>query len=239
MTELIKLENISVKYGNIEALRNLNFTIEEGDYIGIIGPNGGGKSTLLKTILGLVKPYSGTISFQQTSLKKSNVKVGYVPQLNELNKKFPITVQEVVLSSKLPEKLSLFHKYSSTDCAEVERVLKLVGLLGLQHRHISELSGGEFQKMLIARALASNPDILLLDEPTSLIDVKSQEQIYNLIKTLSKEVTIVLVTHHIKEITKQARKLIWLEKNIKSEGNPQKVYNYAYLNPNTQIGGAL
>lgn len=239
MSELIKLDNVSVKYGNIEALRNLNLTVEEGDYIGIIGPNGGGKSTLLKTILGLVKPYSGTILFNKTSLKKSNISVGYVPQLNELNTKFPITVKEVVLTSKLPEKMRAFHKYTPKDCLEVEQVLDLVGILELQHRHISELSGGEFQKMLIARALASNPDILLLDEPTSLIDIKSQEQIYGLIKTLSKHVTIVLVTHHIKEITKQARKLVWLERNIKSEGDPQKVYNYAYLNPNTHIGGGL
>lgn len=239
MTELIKIENISVKYGNIEALRDLSLTINEGDYIGIIGPNGGGKSTLLKTILDLIKPYKGTISFQSTSLKKSTVKVGYVPQINELNKKFPITVREVVLSSKLPEKLTFLHRYSKTDISEVEEVLERVGLLEIQNRHISELSGGEFQKMLIARALASNPDILLLDEPTAMIDVQSQKQIYDLIKYLSEKMTIVLVTHHIKEITKQAKKLIWLEKNIKLEGKPEEVYKLAYANPCTQVGGTL
>ncbi|MBI9009164.1 MAG: metal ABC transporter ATP-binding protein [Tenericutes bacterium] len=239
MSELIKIEDVSVKYGNIEALRDLNFTIEEGDYIGIIGPNGGGKSTLLKTILGLVKPYKGTITFKETSLKKSNVKIGYVPQINELNRKFPITVKEVILSAKLPINMAIFHKYSEKDIQEVEGVLSTVGLLDIQHRHISELSGGEFQKMLIARALASNPDILLLDEPTSLVDMNSQKQIYSLIKSLNENMTIVIITHHVKEITKQAKKLIWLEKNIKSCGDPFEVYKFAYLNPTEQPGGKL
>jgi zinc transport system ATP-binding protein len=237
MSELIKIDNVSVKYGNIEALRDLNFTINEGDYIGIIGPNGGGKSTLLKTILGLIRPYNGSISVQETTLIKSTVRIGYVPQINKLNRKFPITVKEVVLSSKLPEKMVLFHRYQKADRKSVEEVLKTVGLLDIKNRHISELSGGEFQKMLIARALAQKPDVLLLDEPTAMIDMESQTQIYSLIKELSKNMTIVLVTHHIKEVTKQAKKLIWLDKNILAEGNPKEVYNYAYLRPLEQKGG--
>jgi len=237
MSDLIKIENVSVKYGNIEALRDLNFTIEEGDYIGIIGSNGGGKSTLLKTILGLVKPYNGSITFKNTTLKKSNIRLGYVPQINELNKKFPITVKEVILTSKLPEKMKAFHRYSAQDNLEVEEVLKRVGLLDNQHRHISELSGGEFQKMLIARALVLNPDVLLLDEPTAMIDTKSQKQIYSIIKRLSENMTIVLVTHHVHEATKQAKKLIWLEKNILAEGDPQEVSKYAFMRPVHNRGG--
>ncbi len=229
--EIIKMDKISVKYGYIEALRDLDLVVNEGEYIGIVGPNGGGKSTLLKTILGLVKAYEGNVTFKGTTIKKSGLTIGYVPQITDLNRIFPITVQEVVLTAKIPAEKSWFHKYSKKDLNDVEDVLKKVGIHNISERQISDLSGGEFQKMLIARALAVNPNVLLLDEPTAMIDIKSQKQIYTLIKKLSKEMTIVLVTHDVKEITKQVDRLIYLEKNILAEGDPEEVYRYAYLRP--------
>ncbi|MBN2540385.1 MAG: metal ABC transporter ATP-binding protein [Bacilli bacterium] len=231
MSNLIQINDLCVKYGKIEALRDLNLTINEGEYIGIIGANGGGKSTLLKTILGLTKQYKGTITYNGTTLKKSNLSIGYVPQTNELNRMFPITVEEVVLTAKIPLKKSFFYRYSDEDHKEVNTVLEKVGLSKIKERQISDLSGGEFQKLLIARALALNPNILLLDEPTAMVDIKSQKQIYTLIKRLSREMTIVMVTHHVKDITKQAGKLIFLERNILAEGDPEEVYKYAYLKP--------
>jgi len=229
--ELIKMERIAVKYGYIEALRDLNLVVNEGEYIGIVGPNGGGKSTLLKTILGLVKAYAGSVTFKGTTLRKSNLRMGYVPQITEINRIFPITVKEVVLTSKIPLEKSWFHKYSEKDLSEVDEILKKVGINDISERQISDLSGGEFQKMLIARALALEPNVLLLDEPTAMIDVKSQKQIYTLIKKLSKERTVILVTHDVKEITKQVDRLIFLEKNILAEGDPEEIYRYAYMRP--------
>ncbi len=231
MKNLIEIENLSVKYEKIEAIRDLNLTIREGEYIGIVGPNGGGKSTLLKTILKLVKQYKGTIKYNGTTLKKSGIRMGYVPQTNELNTMFPITVEEVVLTAKIPAKRTYFHKYTESDYKEVEDVLKTVGIHHIAERQISDLSGGEFQKMLIARALALNPDILFLDEPTSMVDIKAQKQIYSIIKRMSKNMTIIMVTHDVKEIMKYTDRLIFLNKNILAEGDPEEVYRYEYLKP--------
>lgn len=227
---LIVVNDIDVAYGKIQALKNLSFIIEKGDYIGVIGPNGGGKSTLIKTILGLVKTNKGHISYLEQSLKKSKIKMGYVPQINDINRYFPITVKEVVLTGKLSIELTPFFKYSKEDVLEVKEILELVGLGDLGNRQISDLSGGEFQKMLIARALIIKPDILLLDEPTAMVDILSQKQILNLLKKLSKDVTILLVTHQIQAITKHVKKLIYLNKNVLAEGSPDEVYKYAYLN---------
>jgi zinc transport system ATP-binding protein len=227
----IQLNNVSVSYGKIHALKRLYFTIEEGDYIGIIGPNGGGKTTMIKTILGLIKPNEGTIDYCGLSLKKSHIRMGYVPQISDINRMFPITVGEVVLSGRLNKKIIPFFKYSDEDHQIVDEVLDTVGLLDLKDRQINELSGGEFQKMIIARALTLRPDILLLDEPTAMVDVMSQRQIFSLIKKLSKDMTIILITHHVQMISKQVKKLIYLDKNIIAEGDPNQVYQYAYIRP--------
>jgi len=227
----IHLDDVSVNYGKIHALKHLNFTIREGDYIGVIGPNGGGKSTMVKTLLGLMKPSHGHITYCGTTLKKSDIRMGYVPQISDINRKFPISVGEVVLTGRLERKILPFHHYSEDDHQIVDEVLDTVGLLDLKDRQINELSGGEFQKMIIARALTMKPDILFLDEPTAMVDVMSQRQIFTLIKKLSKMMTIILVTHHVQMISKQVKKLIYLDKNIIAEGDPNQVYQYAYIRP--------
>lgn len=228
----IEGKNLSVSYGRIEALNNLNFVIEADDYIGVIGPNGGGKSTMMKSILGLIKPNQGELLYCGTRLKKSKIKMGYVPQISNINRQFPISVEEVVLTGRMEKQIKPFFKYSDEDYRIVDEVLETVGLSALRKRHISELSGGEFQKMIIARALTLEPNILFLDEPTAMVDVKSQRQIFDLIKRLSSRMTIVLITHHVQMITDQVTKLIYLDKNILAEGDPEKVYNFAYTNPN-------
>ena len=227
----IQLNNVSVNYGKIHALKRLYFSIEEGDYIGIIGPNGGGKTTLIKAILGLIKPNEGTIDYCGQTLKKSQIRMGYAPQITDINRNFPITVGEVVLTGRLNKKIIPFFKYSEADYKIVDEVLETVGLIGLKNRQINELSGGEFQKMIIARALTLEPDILLLDEPTAMVDVMSQRQIFTLIKKLSKNMTILLITHHVQIISKQVKKLIYLDRNIIAEGDPNQVYQYAYIRP--------
>ncbi|MDD3843008.1 MAG: ABC transporter ATP-binding protein [Candidatus Izemoplasmatales bacterium] len=229
--KLIDIENVSVSYGQIRALTNLNLTIFENDYLGIIGPNGGGKSTLLKAILDLVPLNEGKMTYADTSLKKSNIKIGYVPQITEMNRMFPITVFEVVLSGKLPQKFQPFFRYDSQAIQDTLDTLDKVGIAKLADRQINELSGGEFQKMLIARALSLKPTILFLDEPTAMIDNASQKQVFRLLKKLSTEMTIVLVTHQITTILKQVNRLVYIDKNILADGDPLEVYNYMYRQP--------
>jgi zinc transport system ATP-binding protein len=229
--ELIRLENISVIYGRITALRNLNLSIYKGDYVGIIGPNGSGKSTLLKTILGLTKTSEGEIFYNGDIQGRNSIRMGYVPQTSDINRFFPITVLEVVLTGRLKSEIVPMFRYSEDDKQEALAMLDLVGLIKQKDRQISDLSGGEFQKMLIARSLIMKPDILLLDEPTTMVDALSQKQILTLIKRLSKDITILIVTHQVQTITKQVKKLLYLEKNVLAEGDPEEVYKYAYLKP--------
>lgn len=231
MKELIRLNDVAVEYSTILALRNLNLTIYEGDFLGIIGPNGGGKSTLMKAILGLVPIAQGEILFPDVKRKKANFKMGYVPQMSELNRQFPISVFEVVLTGKLTSKITPFFQYTRQNEAETLDLLDKVGILHLKDRLISDLSGGEFQKMLIARALSIHPEVLLLDEPTAMIDNIAQKQIFNLLKKLSKEVTIVLITHQGQMLLRQLSRLVYLNKNVIAEGDPTEVYQYFYQQP--------
>jgi len=236
MEPIIRLENVSVSYDRIVALRNLNLNINVGDYLGIVGPNGGGKSTLLKAILNLVPLTDGQIFYHETTMKKSKIRMGYVPQITEINRLFPITVFEVVLSGKLPSKITPFFHYSKNDQKDTYDVLDKVGLKSLAFRQISELSGGEFQKMLIARAISLNPTILFLDEPTTMIDNASSKQIFHLLKKLSLEMTIVLVTHQVQSIIRQVTRLIYLEKNVFADGDPLEVYNFMFRQPTVNPG---
>jgi len=228
MSELIKLNDIFVSYQNIPALVDCSLTINEGDFLGIIGPNGGGKSTLMKSILGLVQVQKGEILYKGTKRRKANIRMGYVPQMSEFNRQFPITVFEVVLMRKLKSEITPFFRYSKKDELEVLEVLEKVGILELRNRQISELSGGEAQKMLVARALAIHPEILLLDEPTAMVDIQAQKQIFHLLKRLSKEMTVVLITHQSQSLLKQLTRLVYINKNVIAEGDPIEVYQYFF-----------
>ncbi len=228
MKELIKLKNVAVDYSTILALKDLNLTIYEGDFLGIIGPNGGGKSTLMKAILGLVPLANGEITYEGIPKKRLHLQMGYVPQLSEFNRSFPITVFEVVLMGKLAGQIKPLFKYSKQDERDTLDVLEKVGILHLRNRQISELSGGEAQKMLIARALSIRPRVLLLDEPTAMIDNVAQKQIFHLLKKLSKEMTIVLITHQGQLLLKQLSRLVYLNKNVIAEGEPNEVYQYFF-----------
>jgi len=218
---VVKIEGLTVSYGKTVALENVSLNVKEGEYLGIIGPNGGGKSTLLKCILGLITPQRGSVEvFGQNPVKHKTV-IGYVPQFAAMDKGFPISVLEVVLTGRLKPGLSPFFKYSEEDKNIALELLKKVGIAELANRRISELSGGEFQKMLIARALAQNPKILLLDEPTASVDPSSREQIYSLLSVLNKEMTIILVTHDLLAISSHVGKLACLNGRLVYHGEPQ------------------
>ena len=221
MKKAVCIENLSVYYGQTPAISGVCLDVDDGEYLGIIGPNGGGKSTLLRAILGLVPLTSGTIQIYGENLKENKFKVGYVPQFSGLDKKFPITVFEVVLTGMLHKGLSPFLKFTQKNKNEVCALLEKVGILNLSNRQIAELSGGEFQKMLIARALAMNSKLLLLDEPTASVDASSRDQIYKLLEELNKHMTIILVTHDLLAISSQVRKLACLNGHMIYHGEPE------------------
>jgi len=217
----VHIENLSVHYGHTPAIMGVCLDVSDGEYLGIIGPNGGGKSTLLKAILGLIPVSSGNISIYGGNAHKNRSLVGYVPQFALLNRKFPISLFEVVLTGHLKQGIAPFFRYSSKDNESVYTLLEKVGITDLANRQISELSGGEFQKKLIARALATNPRLLLLDEPTASVDAASRDQIYSLLAELNKNMTIILVTHDLLAVSSQVNRLACLNGQLVYHGEPE------------------
>lgn len=213
----IQLENVSVSYGQVRALTDITFDIQERDFLGIIGPNGGGKSTLVKALLGLVPLDSGTIKINP---QKS---VGYVPQFAEFDQTFPISVREVVMSGLMRTKKVFFKKYSHQDIREADQLMKRLEIFDLQHKQIGELSGGQLQKVLVARALIAKPGILLLDEPTASLDVNVKNEIYGLLKKLSEEVTIIIITHDIAEIFSCVKRVAYINQTLHYHGDDTKM----------------
>jgi zinc transport system ATP-binding protein len=205
----IELKNISACYENEIVIENINLDIFDSDFFGIIGPNGGGKSTLLKIILGLLTPTKGTVRIYGELPSIGRKKIGYVPQYSEYDKQYPITVWDVVLMGRRSIR-GLYPTYSTEDKNETLEAIKKVNMLEFKKRHISELSGGQRQRVFIARALVSNPKILLLDEPTASIDKDLQINFYKLLKELNKSVTIVLVTHDIGVISSYVNRVACL-----------------------------
>ena len=221
MKDIINIENLSIYYENTPALKNINLSIKEGDFLGIIGPNGGGKSTLLKAILGLVPIQKGRIKLLGESANKAGSLIGYVPQFSNLDKQFPINVFEAVLTGRLKKGFKLFKNYSVEDKKIAEEKIEKVGIAHLKNRQVSELSGGEFQRMLIARALCVNPKVLLLDEPTASVDPNSRESIYRLLSKINKDITIVLVTHDLFAISSSVKTLACLNGKLVHHGEPE------------------
>jgi zinc transport system ATP-binding protein len=210
---LITLENIWAGYDRNLILENINLKVNEQDFIGIIGPNGGGKTTLLKVLLGLIKPLQGNISIMGYNAEKGRKYIGYVPQIFEFDRHFPVKVEDVVKMGRL-SRSRLFHRYNQKDQEKVNQSLDQVGLLNLKKRPIGELSGGQRQRVYIARALASNPQILLLDEPTASVDPQSQKDIYELLKELNKTITIILISHDISAVSTYVKTVGCLNRNL-------------------------
>lgn len=217
----VQIENLSVYYGQTPALTNVCMDVYEGEFLGIMGPNGGGKSTLLKAILGLIPITKGNIQIYGQNFGNNEELIGYVPQFASMDKNFPISCFEVVLSGCMKRGLHPFFQFTKKDkafaCEQIERV----GIAKLANKKIGELSGGEFQKMLIARALAVNPKLMLLDEPTASVDASSKEQIYELLAKLNNEMTIMLVTHDLNAISSKVRNLACLNGSLVYHGEPK------------------
>lgn len=196
MKDVVEIEHLSFAYQDFSVLQDVTLTIHEGEFIGIIGPNGGGKTTLLKLILGFLKPLSGSIRLFGEPSYSALSQVAYVPQAMRFDKQFPISVLEVVLQGRLAN-LPWYGRYSNADKQAALNALEQVNLLEFQHKAFGTLSGGQAQRVLIARALASSPKLLLLDEPTASVDAQAQSEIYALLKQLQGSITILMVTHDL------------------------------------------
>jgi len=209
----ISIENLSFAYEKELVLDNINLLVEELDFLAIIGPNGGGKSTLLKLILGVEKFKKGTIEIFNTNSEKNLSLIGYVPQNTNVNIDFPIKVIEVVLMGHFSNKRPLFG-YAKEERACALGALKQVGMEEYAESKIGSLSGGQRQRVMIARALCSHTKILVLDEPTSSIDIKGQKEIYELLKELNSYITIVVVSHDISVILEYANRVAHINKKL-------------------------
>ena len=209
---LIEIENLTFAYEDQPVLDSISLRVEEKDFLAIIGPNGGGKSTLLKLILGLLPLQKGTISVLGKSSRQSQSSIGYVPQNTNINTDFPIKVIEVVLIGHVGNK-PLFG-YGKDEIACAMGALAQVGMEQFADEKIGSLSGGQRQRVMIARALCAHPEILILDEPTASIDPAGQKEIYTLLKMLNREMTVIVVSHDLSVILNYANKVAYVNRTI-------------------------
>ena len=209
----IKINNLSFSYDNTDVLQNINLDIDKNEFVAIIGPNGGGKSTLLKLILGLLKPKNGKVLIYDKNPNNMKEQIGYMPQQFIQNKTFPITITQIVMSGLLNKKNFLF-SYSKSEKQKALNALEMVGLIDFADNKIDTLSGGQIQRVFLARAVICNPKILILDEPTSNIDVSGQELIYRLLKELNTNITVIIVSHDISVVLKYANRVAFVNKTM-------------------------
>jgi len=212
---IVEARDLNVAFDGRQVLSGVNFSIQQGDYIGLVGPNGSGKSTLIKCMLGLIRSFQGGISLfgSAPSAMEHRERVGYLPQRMEFfNPRFPTTVTEVISQGMIADRRA--GKRSAGE--EIKKVIELFDLKELRNRLIGELSGGQQQRVFIARALVNAPDFLILDEPTSALDPEVRESFFELLHELNKEknVTIILVTHDIGSVGQYASKLMYLDKKV-------------------------
>ncbi|TXH70135.1 MAG: ABC transporter ATP-binding protein [Thiothrix sp.] len=210
---MIELQNVSFSYGLVPVLQQINFSVEEGEFLGIVGPNAGGKSTLLKLILGLIKPQTGTVSVLGKKPTQQRTQIGYVPQYPGFARDFPITVEQAVLLGRLGSGRQ-FGRYNAADYQAVQDALNELEAQDLAQRPISALSGGQLQRILLARALVSEPKILILDEPTANIDMRIESDIFDHLRELNKRLTILVVSHDIAFISDYVSRVACLNRTL-------------------------
>jgi zinc transport system ATP-binding protein len=218
--EVVRLEDIWVQYNGTPVLANINLSINSNDFLGIIGPNGGGKTTMLKLILGLLPPSRGTITVLGKPPNQSREHIGYVAQFNLFDHDFPVNVLEVALMGRY-SKTGLVRRYSQQDKIAAEAALEKVGMLDYKKRQIGELSGGQQQRVFIARALVSQPLLLLLDEPTASIDSTMQTEFYDLLENLKQQMAIVIVSHDIGAVSVYVNKIACLNQQLYYHGSKE------------------
>ncbi|MDR1257859.1 MAG: metal ABC transporter ATP-binding protein [Tannerellaceae bacterium] len=204
---LIEIDRITVAYDGKAVLRDISFTLYERDFLGIAGPNGGGKTTLLKAVLGLLKPAAGRIAFYRDGEPTDSIRMGYLPQINQLDRKFPISVREVIASGLMSEK-PLFHPFSPGQNECIDRIASQIGVEELSTHPVGELSGGQLQRVLLGRAIVSKPQVLILDEPGSYLDKQFESHLYPLLKEINRQSAIIMVSHDIETLNSLTKNII-------------------------------
>ena len=203
-TPIVEMNNVSFAYNGDTVLQDVSLEIRQGDFMAMIGPNGGGKTTLLKLILGLLKPDTGSVRVTGRSSQKASANIGYVPQDVHINRSFPITALDVVLMGKL-EPQKRWARKTTSNRQEALAALERLEMATLAEKKIGELSGGQCQRVFIARALVTQPRLLLLDEPTASIDTKGQAEFFETLKDLNRDVTIVVVSHDLLAVSRYVK----------------------------------
>jgi zinc transport system ATP-binding protein len=223
---IIEVKDICFSYGKEQVLKDIRLQIHQGDYLGIIGPNGAGKTTLLKIMLGLLKPNCGQIKLFGKEIDdfKDWQKIGYVPQkATNFDINFPATVEEVVTMGRYV-RAGLFHRTTKKDQEIVQKSLEQVGMWEYKNRLIGDISGGQQQRVFIARALAGEPEVIFLDEPTTGVDQKTQDEFYSLLKKLNQEfsLTLILISHDIERITKEVMHIACIDQKLVCHTSPEE-----------------
>lgn len=211
---ILRIANLSFGYDKkIPILEKVSLEIQEGEWVGIFGPNGGGKTTLLKLILGFLHPSEGKISLFGKKPQEVRTRIGYVPQALPLDRSFPVSVLNVVMMGQLSQ-LTWWGSYPKECKSQALALLDQMDLLPLAHRHFGSLSGGQAQRVLIARALISEPQLLILDEPTANIDPLAEQMIFSLLQKLSSKVTILMVTHDLQTMLDKSKRLVCVNRQV-------------------------
>lgn len=200
MSKILELSSIDAGYNGKKVLRGVNLEVSENDFIGVIGPNGGGKTTLMKLIIGLLKPQKGKIHYYKNDKTCKRLSIGYLPQSNPTDKIFPITVHELVVSGLMREK-GLFGNYRKKDKDLATETMEMMGISNLIKKNAGEISGGQLQRALLARAIISNPQLLILDEPSTYVDNVFEHDLYRILQKLNERMAIIMVSHDIGTIS--------------------------------------
>ncbi|MEW5925241.1 MAG: ABC transporter ATP-binding protein [Candidatus Zixiibacteriota bacterium] len=211
--QVVRIENLTFSYDGVPVLEKVNLKIEENDFVWVVGPNGGGKTTLVKLILGLLQPRSGIVEVFGRHPSDVRSRIGYMPQFARLDPQFPINVIDVVLMGRLGSRRKL-GPFSRNDREIAESVLDEVGLLDLSRKSFSSLSGGQQRRVLIARALAVEPELLILDEPTANLDLLVEKELYDLLRTLNSRLTIIMVSHDPAFVSDNVERVVCVKRTV-------------------------
>ena len=212
MKPIIEIKNLSAGYDGRTVLHDVNLSIYERDFLGIIGPNGGGKTTLVKAILGTI-PHSGTIRYAPELFRGGERLIGYMPQISDFDRAFPISMQEVVLSG-LQGRRGFRSRYTKEDRAKATALLEEAGIADTARKPIGEVSGGQMQRALLARAVISDPKLLILDEPANFVDNKFEKELYRTLHELNARMAIVMVSHDIGTITSVVKEIVCVNRQV-------------------------
>jgi zinc transport system ATP-binding protein len=223
---IIELEHVTVTFQDLLALDDVSLSVPRGSFLALIGPNGAGKTTLLQVILGLIRPAKGSVRIfgkNRAEFNGERRRIGYVPQLMSVDLNFPISVGEVVLMGRFG-RIGLFRRPSAVDRAAALEAMKRVGIADLAERPIRRLSGGQRQRVFLARALANEPELLLLDEPTTGVDAVSSESLYELLRTLhAGGITMLVVSHDVGVVASYVEGVVCINRRVVAHGRPAEV----------------